>query len=83
MDAGHRFPGAFPGLCIARVILRLRLTAGLPLLAFGSCPSPATVLEGEASYRRTAPGNGLPAVPAAREALDDILNPTEKNPEDR
>jgi len=46
-----------------------RLTAGMPHAHFVRGPTPETVLVEEASYKVAAPGDGLSAVPAAREAF--------------
>ena len=48
---------------------RFLLTAGVPHTRFARGPTPVTVLVEEASYMVAAPGHGLSAVPAAREAF--------------
>ena len=51
---------------------RFLLTAGVPLAHIVRGPSPMTVLVQEASHIKAASGNGLSAVPAARETFWEI-----------
>ena len=44
----------------------------MPHAHFVRGPTPVTVLDGEASYMRTAPGNGLSAFPLGREVLSEV-----------
>jgi len=48
------------------------ITPVVPHAHFVRGPTPVTVLVGEASYMKAAPGNGLTAVPAARETLSGV-----------
>ena len=45
------------------------ITAGMPHAHFVRGPTPFTLLGGGGSYKKAASGNGLSAVPAARETF--------------